>query len=307
VTARGADLRPGGWRSLRWGDLAVGLLLLAACAAKAWELWTVPGTRFGAWGLPRWLLACGCGVELALGLALALGLLPRLARALGLALFLAFAAMTAALLAQGAPSCGCFGRLAVPPGITLALDLLAAAALAWELRRGRPGPQRPRVAAALAVAAVLAGAAAAGLLAWHRPSLASLLAQAQPKAGSALPGPLAGEALGRGSWWLLFYRSSCPECRTHLRAWLARMERESEAGLRRWALVDAAPGEEGGDLVERLGGTRLPRFQADLPLLTTPLAVEVRDGVVRATADAPTGFARPPAHPVDDGWEPVAP
>jgi hypothetical protein len=115
--------------------LLVGALLLAAAALKGHELATGPVVEQGLL-TSRWFLTIAVEFELALGLCLLGGLWKRAVRAVALACFVGFAGLTAYKTWHGDASCGCFGRVSIPPQYTLVLDVaVVVALLAWRPRR----------------------------------------------------------------------------------------------------------------------------------------------------------------------------
>ena len=108
--------------------IVLGILLLTAAVPKGYQLATEPPLGTGlldAW----WLLVVVIEGEIALGLALVAGIRKRLTWAAALACFSVFAVVSLAKTVGGEASCGCWGRMDVPPIWTACLDVTAAAAL----------------------------------------------------------------------------------------------------------------------------------------------------------------------------------
>lgn len=138
--------------------IALGLLLLVAAALKGYQLATEPvlaphvdgpwwATGLTALLASRWLLLGAVEFELFFGLWLLAGLYPRQTRALAIGCFALFAAVSLFKALSGAASCGCFGKVAVSPWLTLALDIFAAVVLLLVRFRAEPEMRRPRLPA----------------------------------------------------------------------------------------------------------------------------------------------------------------
>lgn len=113
--------------------VALGLLLLVAAALKGYQLATEPVLAphlDGPWwatGLTtllasRWLLLGAVEFELFFGLWLLAGLYPRQTRAVAIGCFVLFAAVSLFKALSGDATCGCFGKVAIHPWYTFALD-----------------------------------------------------------------------------------------------------------------------------------------------------------------------------------------
>jgi hypothetical protein len=110
--------------------ILLGLLLLTAGALKGYERLTSPPDSAGAFWGARWLQLLWVELELGLGVWLLSGYRQRTARWAALVCFAMFAAVNAYQVWRGAPSCGCFGALYIPPLASLALDGCCLAGLA---------------------------------------------------------------------------------------------------------------------------------------------------------------------------------
>src|SRR5438045_1786034 len=95
--------------------LILGLLLLAAAGLKAFDE-TQPS--------PRPLYVAGITLEAICGLLLIAGWRPSWMRLVSLCLFSAFFLLTFEKVIKGETSCGCFGRVALPPHLALFLEFV---------------------------------------------------------------------------------------------------------------------------------------------------------------------------------------
>lgn len=289
-----------------------GVLLLVAAALKAWQFITSPVPAAPS-VLPPRLYPALISAELFLGLWLVCGLFPSLARRVAIGAFAVFAAYTAYEGFLGRNSCGCFGKVAVNPWVTLVIDttvvllLLFMAKPAALLQTQRKSG--PAVALLIAVG-VAAGAAAAvlhpkpvaighGLISdnhgrlvilepgrWvgHRlPVLNDIVAQV----GNM---PLAS-TLGTGRWVVLMYHASCGECERTIPTYQRAAQKSQESGRPlRMAFVRVASNIDksaspvracSGKMVWGILNTSHQWFA------TTPVAVEMENGkVTKAAADS---------------------
>ena len=121
-------------------SVLLGLVLLTAAVLKTHQLATEPVLGAGLVE-SRWFLATAVQYELLLGFWLISGHFPRAAWWVALGTFGAFAVVAAAKGIAGEASCGCFGRIAMSPWLTLTLDVSAVVALCWcDPRRVKRGP-----------------------------------------------------------------------------------------------------------------------------------------------------------------------
>ncbi|HEV7281552.1 MAG TPA: MauE/DoxX family redox-associated membrane protein [Pirellulaceae bacterium] len=98
----------------------IGLVLIAAGIAKILAL----SGPVDSLGWPREMIVAGSAVELLLGAWLLSGAATRLAHLAAIGVFLLFAVLSAYQVLRGVPSCGCLGKLYVPPAWMLGFDLL---------------------------------------------------------------------------------------------------------------------------------------------------------------------------------------
>jgi hypothetical protein len=217
-----ASVRGGAWHVLR---ISLGALLLTSALLKTHELATAP---LVVTGLPasRWFLLAVVQTELLIGVLLIAGLWPAYAWRTALALFGAFGVVSLSKALAGAASCGCFGRVAVSPWFSAAVDVGALAALV----AFRPHPSFRRVswrAAALPVIAwLLLGATTSAAVVTYRPSTLDgsgeitgvahiVLLEPETWVGERLPLLRhidVGAQLEQGDWLVVVYRQNCPKC-----------------------------------------------------------------------------------------------
>jgi hypothetical protein len=209
------------WRSLRF---VLAALLLTAALLKTHGLATAPGVGSGIFA-SHWFALAVVQVELLVAIWLIVGLWAAWAWRATLGLFAIFGVVSLFKALAGEASCGCFGRVAVNPWITTAINVAAIAALG----AFRPRGSAPRVsmqAVALPLTAWLALGTIAGIAAVsYRPSnldesgqiSGSGVVMLEPETwfGQRLP-LLAhidiGPELEHGDWLLVLYRSNCPKC-----------------------------------------------------------------------------------------------
>ncbi len=109
--------------------IVLSVLLLTACAWKAYMLWTRPIVLAPKIWNTRWFQTGLVEGELFLGLWLLSGLYPRRAWLLALACFFGFFQFNFYLFLAGEKTCPCFGSTRAHPGQTALLDLAAVIAL----------------------------------------------------------------------------------------------------------------------------------------------------------------------------------
>jgi hypothetical protein len=115
--------------------LLLGILLIVAAGFKAHELIFEPAVTRRFWD-SRWLVIALTELELGLGLWLISGIHALPARRTALACFAAFAAVNGFKVWGGEASCGCFGRVLIPPAYILIFDLSALTGLwFWKPKR----------------------------------------------------------------------------------------------------------------------------------------------------------------------------
>jgi hypothetical protein len=286
--------RPCGYDVVR---IVLGALLIAASVLKSWR----PAAELSTWGDPALahrILSIAVAGELTLGLWLLFGFHPRVTWHVAFACFAAFACIAAGKAVAGESSCGCFGRVPVPPQLTFAFDLAALGAL-LRFRPTAAGSaavwSRPLRAAGFAVSSALlvltclealraATPTADGEPFGTRGSLALL----KPSSWVGQCCPLLryidiGRELGEGRWTVVLYHNDCSRCREAIPAY-ERRARESAGGARpyRIALVEMPPYAGEADAVVGQGSPcALGRLDDSRDwVVKTPAVIELSDCTV---------------------------
>lgn len=208
--------------------LIVGALLLLAGTLKAHHLATEPVAEL--LHLPRWTLAAAVAFELLLGLWLLSGVRPWHARALALLSFVCFLMLALYQALQGSDSCGCLGKVPLPPWGAVLLD--GTAILALYYWRPLPEPSAHvarRLRPWFVVAALLLLTVPLGALSLATSTPASLRSDGEiigstpfvvlepttwlGKRLPLLPYIDIGDQLAQGEWIVLLHHTTCPLCR----------------------------------------------------------------------------------------------
>jgi len=208
--------------------IALALLLLTAAGLKSYQLATEPVLGGGLLE-SRWFLIAVVEFEILFGLWLLSGLAPGWTWRAAVLCFGAFAAVSAYKGVAGEASCGCFGRVAVNPWYTFALDCAALALLAAFRPRSIPRPASCRWRLpAWACAALMAGVGVPAFLALGSYPAASIAGDGlvesgrvvvlMPEAWKGKRFPLfehidVGDRLSTGRWLVVLYHLGCPKCR----------------------------------------------------------------------------------------------
>jgi hypothetical protein len=284
----------------------LGLVLLTAASLKGYEFATVPAAGEGLWA-SRWLRIGIVELEIVLGLCLFFGVAPRFVRGCALACFLLFAGASLYKVVLGETSCGCFGKVRVHPGYTLAFDVVAVAALVGALRaRGgvRAGHRGPWRYAAFAL--VLSLVCAVSAVALARSGGAEMTPEGEvvgdgpfvylnPLAWVGQPFPLVrhidiGDRLAEGEWVVILYRHDCPKCRWVVPEYerLARVLAD-QPGSPKVALVEVPPyGDPGDPLVSSPSSLVVGRLNDEREwFVEVPAKVRLKDGKVMTAATGP--------------------
>jgi len=248
----------------------------------------------------NFVLRFGAGVELVvIGVIV---FLPRLARPVAGALLAFFLPILVGDILMGASSCGCFGKVEVPPWLTLLVDVALLLGV-WLLGAKSPSLRGEGRLATLRV--VLCGAWALAAFA-----VGFGLTTAGPAAGSAAAAPAeryyvpdydawigarwesvsisrfiigTPDDLDQGEQLVVFYRKDCDHCHELLELYFT-------GPLEVPATVVAVP-ERTGHPVEGIHPMPCTECrQAELPagcdwFLQTPVVVRLEDGVVRCVAE----------------------
>ena len=270
-------------------DVVLALVLGTSAINKGIELWLDPAVTLGPLSVPRNAMAILVGIELALSLLLLSGIWSQWLHRTCILLFSIFALVATWLAISGAASCGCFGRLHVPPAITAALDalLVLALLLQGDRRRAEPSPGFwPRILAGMGIAS---GMMAALLLSLRTPDVAGAIASATPvmQTGQFDPAAAGVSEVAQGRWVVVLYRSDCPHCKTHLGEWASLARLDQDMRPRRWAFMNVDASTVVGDLLDQYPTSGLLRLRKAMPEASTPTTVVLRDGVVQRVYGAP--------------------
>jgi hypothetical protein len=277
----------------------LGLVLLFAAAMKAYTPVSESPEKANWLSRPAVILAA-IEMEIALSVWLLSGIHRRLAWRAALGCFVVFTGVSAYKGLIGAASCGCFGGLHTNPWYTAAFDVAAVVALLLFPPRGdepidsAPSPKRmfSAVAIALACAALGAGtmlsrvptALAAGELEASGPGSLVLL-EPEKWIGQRLPLSRYIQADARwqsGTWLLVLYDADCPVCRKAV----PRFAEMAGAGQVNVALIEIPPHQpEAAELTRLCPACVSGSLSEDKDwFATTPVAMLVEDGIVRAAA-----------------------
>jgi hypothetical protein len=231
-----------------WMSVGAGVVLWTAAVLKM-----LAGPS-DVWGPPVHVLICH--VEVAVGGWLISGYKPRVATAVAGCGFAVFAVVNLFRVIYGETSCGCFGRLEVPPLYTFALDVLLALGLAWVAGSGQ---MASLTSSKVRRSCAVMGALALLLLFWPRllatPAESAKLADLGAVSGKLVilepdqwvgkPMTLAafiqdGTPLLQGDWLVLLHRHDCSTCQRAIPNYAAAL-RSSPRSFAKLALVEAPP------------------------------------------------------------------
>jgi hypothetical protein len=278
--------------------LSLSLLLLTAAFLKGYELYAVPLPEAGVWS-SRAVRIGAVEAEGFLALWLLSGLWRRGARWGALAAFHVFFTLSLSGALAGEESCGCFGRVAIDPRWTAALDLAAILAL-WRWRppedpRWPIGSHSRRVAAFLLlflVAGVPGGIVLAGR--WPEIEADGAVVVLKPEQWVGRHCPLLpytdiGEELSQGRWVVVLYRHDCPHCREVVPLYEAQARgAATDPAALRIAFLSVPP--HGAPLWKFATGSgcRQGRLSASKEWFGgTPAVLRLQDGVVQADIAQP--------------------
>jgi hypothetical protein len=232
----------------------LGCVILAAAALKIRQLST--GYELSADGLARSRLSLAAlsELELLLGSWLISGGFPMLRFAAATICFCFFAIIATYEAVNGAPNCGCFGAVRVPPALSAAFDLLALAAIGLT-RQSRDTqsrlPSKMWIGVPIFLLASTALWAAYFLNSFPRDAmlrgdLIVLDPASWPNQRFTLFDEISGSApLQRGRWRLLFYHYDCPDCLNAIRLYRdLAVAGDSETGT---AFIAVPPLSSAGD------------------------------------------------------------
>lgn len=282
----------------------------------------------------QWLLAILVSIEFVI--AFAMILVPRLARPLAIMVLTLFCGILIHEMARGSGSCGCFGSKSPPPAAMLAIDavlLLAAIFLRPARESFLPGAPRWIAATVLGVAMTVLSIRAVdpgGEVARPAAVPDTEAAAGQPRNPDPQPLPPywvsedLGQLVGRpwtdlpligfmdawpavpaeGDWFLTFFGRTCDECRKLFHEVLVdeRFANRTTAIEVPYDTRSLRPETGTWDLPAVAGLQMLTLPVGPDWVLTTPLDVRIRDGVIVAISEG--GKAAPGA---TGGGSPDAP
>ncbi|WP_326522222.1 Ig-like domain-containing protein [Gemmata algarum] len=280
----------------------LGAALCAAGLLKGHELAVEGGAPSG----PEGVISVGSVFsETLFGVWLVLGLWPRVSWWLAAGCFVAFLGVALDKAVAGHTSCGCFGRVVVPPWYTVAFDAAAILLLALCAAGVSVGPsvagRRWRVAA-LAVTGLGLSVGLAGAFRSAPRSFGGEQVLAEGETIRLSPDewlghsfPLAqyidgGDRLTSGEWVVMFYHADCPKCQSALPLYVGLARQLADASSRtRVALVEMPPFTE---RETRPAGRDAAFFQARLSarhrwVLNPPLFLLLKDGIVTKATNSP--------------------
>lgn len=292
-----------------WVRCISGAVLLAAAGLKVQQLVTDPVAGVT---LFSWLFVIGqIGFETTLGSLLITGKHVEPVRLIALASFSIFAFVALYRTITGLPSCGCFGKLHVPPLYTAMFDLLAVLGLALF-----PPPTSSRNSRRAGL--VLAGITLVALSAmavgrnWIRASAFTTLEQSS--SFTAAGGIVLLEAeqwigkrlaildyidiadrLRSGRWTLVLYHHDCSACIAAIPGYerMAREEHE-KTGQSHVALIEMPPYAAAGENPVPASSLCVLGKLSDQRewFATTPVAIELRDAIVTRASDGNVAHAQ---------------
>ena len=279
-------------------ESVLAIILIVAAMLKANDFLLNTNHPDSGWTWGRSISAVAIGVETLLAIWM---LASGLSIARFLCAFSTFSLLTCIVCAeviQKAPSCGCFGKIPVPPRITAFFDVAAVVSL-WLTRPQiyicRNCQQLLRPFAGAVVTILIAIVSLAFVLSSATLSTAGNAARDVP-APSAWVGkqfPLfevidGSRDLRIGRWLVVFYHFDCDECRQAVPAYLTlaamRGDSTDESRMAFVAVPPLAP--TGHDLIPE--STDLPHFALHQDRdwsIATPLVVSLQEGKVIAIAE----------------------
>ncbi|MDD4890862.1 MAG: hypothetical protein PHU85_13155 [Phycisphaerae bacterium] len=282
------------------------LVLIAAALLKIHQLATQPplGKGFLA---SRWVNLAEADFEIAMALWLLSGWARRLSWLASLLMFTAFSVVTATKFIHGEASCGCFGRLTVPPQYTLMLDLAIVAMLAVVRPRTAawwPFTQWRRFLIAWAIAIPVMVATAIPVLRFSPAKLAAdgsldnadRTVLLEPETWVGRPLPIASyidiaDDLKQGDWLVVLVHDGCAGCRALVPDLAAKARAVGPGRIAKVALIHMPPHTEASEFVYK--DALFLNGQIDSSrdwFVQTPAVLRLRDGrvtdVVIALGDA---------------------
>lgn len=241
------------WRYATVSRLLGGILVVAGLL-KCWDLFT--GSDLSTSHREHFLSVVFVSFEVLLGLWLLSGAMPRFSWWVVAICFVVFLGIALDKASSGATSCGCFGRVAIPPWYAVGFDTVAILALAWAVPAGGDlnGRRRWQVAGFLGAWLCLGGGLAAASLFSQRHILETekslpegATVQLNPEQWLGRPFPLishidVGKRLQSGQWIVMFYHSDCLKCRQAAAIYVTLARRlTDQASATRVALIELPP------------------------------------------------------------------
>jgi uncharacterized membrane protein YoaK (UPF0700 family) len=273
----------------------LGMVLLSAGMLKMYSIY-IPLSTDKAPYLTAVFVNIELGAELLLGTILLAGIWPKAAIRIALAFFVTAGCVAMSEAFRRLPSCGCFGRVPVPPAATASFDLFAVGVLAFS---SAPPSSHTRwrmiVAGGILMAIIGTGTVLVGL----RPRVIELTGNGDQQ-GIGLPGSLVvfepmdwlgkplpiashiniGSQIAHGRWLILLVHHDCEDCR----AAIARFQAMGTSAPP-LAVIEMPPYADAGEkLVD--APTILGRLDTSHDwFATTPVALRLEDGTVRQAAE----------------------
>jgi len=262
----------------------LGGILLVAATLKAESLFSSSAS------LPWYLTTVFVFAELTLAGLLFSGAVPLHTWWAALLCFSCFAVVAVVKLWRGAADCGCFGAVATPPWVALAIDLSAVAALLFEYRE-RSTPRQATssrsltrwpMAVGFALIAVVGMKAVVSISA-----LQPTLAAVDPArwVGQRLPlldGIDVGAELSSGVWTVILHRHGCAKCADLL----SDAKSIAEQPGARLALVELLPPNAKTASARSANGMLLGHLpDRGFNAFPVPLVLQINDGRVMFASD----------------------
>ncbi len=285
--------------------LLLSLFLLSAAFLKGYDLFTAPLLGTSLWTARTFRIVV-IEAEWVLGLWLLSGLMPREARWVALAAFIAFFTVSLTKALTGEANCGCFGRVPISPRWTAAIDLAAILAV-WLWPPAKTGEALERAATprfrivGVGMFFVLAGLPTGIVMATKSPAVltaeGAILGDSravvlEPEGWVEKRLPLLdhisiGRELESGTWIILLYHRRCAACQRVIPTYerlAAETARRRHAA--RIALIEVP--QKGDPRPESISTTSLcrrGRLSGDREwLVQTPLVLEMDDGCVTSVS-----------------------
>jgi hypothetical protein len=298
---------PTGTNSFRAVSLVAGFVLISAALLKAEH---ALGSSGGITGWHTRTLAL-LAIEAGLGLLLLLRpwLWPvQLAALLTFAVFACVASYKALL---GLPSCGCFGKVNVPPIVTASFDVMVVVALAWLPPNDRRRMLR-RIGVGIAGITLVALSTMVVGKNWIRASAFTTLGQSSsPTAARGIvllePDQWIGKRLAildyidiadrlrSGAWTLVLYHHDCSACIAAIPGYeqMARDE-HGKTAQSHVALIEMPPYAAAGENAVSASSLCMLGKLSDKRewFATTPVVIELRDAIVTQANDGNAAHAQ---------------